>query len=110
MDKDSALIRDGLKKRIKAAGLRDKIRATRSGCLDQCEYGPTVVVYPGNIWYGGVSIDDVDEIFERTLLKGEVIERLVIPDRLLNASGKMEEVRAEWEAHRAQFESDEEQD
>ena len=110
MDKDSGLIRDGLKKRLKEAGLRDKLRATRSGCLDQCEYGPTVLVFPKGIWYGGVSVDDVDEIFERTMLKGEVIERLVIPDHLLNASGRMEEIKAEWEAHRAQFAPEEEHD
>jgi (2Fe-2S) ferredoxin len=51
-----------------------------SGCLDQCAFGPVVVVYPDNVWYGRVTVADVDEIIERHIRRGEVVDRLVIPD------------------------------
>ena len=59
-------------------------RANTSGCLDQCELGPTVVIYPQAIWYGGVQIEDVPRIVEETILGGRVIEELRIPDEQLN--------------------------
>ncbi len=49
----------------------------KSGCLNQCSHGPTIVVYPEVIWYAGVTLDDVDEIFTKTVLGGEAIPRLV---------------------------------
>lgn len=66
-----------LKQKAKAAGITDRIRVNRSGCLNQCATGPSIVVYPENIWYAGVRAEDVDEIFERTVLEGEAISRLV---------------------------------
>jgi (2Fe-2S) ferredoxin len=56
------------------------MRANASGCLDACEYGAAIVVYPDNVWYGGVTVDDIDEIIESHLLKDEPVERLRIPD------------------------------
>jgi (2Fe-2S) ferredoxin len=47
--------------------------------LDQCEHGPTIVVYPEAIWYGGVTLDDVDEIFESHVMGGKPVERLRLP-------------------------------
>jgi (2Fe-2S) ferredoxin len=41
------------------------------------------VVYPDNVWYGGVSVDDVDEIIREHIVCGRVVERLVIPDEEL---------------------------
>jgi len=57
------------------------VRANNSGCLDQCEHGITVVIYPEQVWYGGVTVDDLDEIVERHILGGEFVERLMIPDQ-----------------------------
>jgi (2Fe-2S) ferredoxin len=68
---------DALKEAANAAGLADRVRVNKSGCLGQCDSGPTMVVYPEGIWYSGATLDDVDEILERTLRKGEVIDRLV---------------------------------
>ena len=62
---------------INQHGLRGKVRANKSGCLDVCEIGPAVVIYPQNIWYTGISIENVDEIFEKSILKNEVINHLV---------------------------------
>ncbi|MEC7729785.1 MAG: (2Fe-2S) ferredoxin domain-containing protein [Candidatus Neomarinimicrobiota bacterium] len=58
-------------------GLKGKVRANKTGCLDVCEIGPNVVIYPDNIWYTGVKVEDVDEIFERSVLNNELVDRLV---------------------------------
>lgn len=65
-------------------GLNRRIRANKSGCLDQCEHGPTVVVYPEAVWYGGVSVADVAEIVDRHLAGGERVARLALADACLN--------------------------
>ena len=54
------------------------IRVNRAGCLDLCERGAALVVYPEGVWYGGVTADDVDEIVESHLLNGRPVERLVV--------------------------------
>jgi (2Fe-2S) ferredoxin len=56
------------------------IRANNAGCLDQCEHGVTVVVYPEQTWYGHVTVDDVTEIVDKHLVGGEVVTRLLIPE------------------------------
>ena len=57
--------------------LQTKVRANKSGCLDGCASGPMVVIYPEAIWYKNVQIKDVDEIVNKTILKNEIVERLV---------------------------------
>ena len=47
-----------LQQRVKAAGLAGRVRINKAGCLDQCEHGPTVVVYPEAVWYGHVQPED----------------------------------------------------
>lgn len=74
-------VRDALKKKLAALGIRDVVRANNAGCLDQCEVGVTVVVYPEQVWYGHVTVDDVDELVERHVLRGEFVERLMLPDQ-----------------------------
>jgi (2Fe-2S) ferredoxin len=74
-------VRDELKKRLYAMGLKGIVRANNSGCLDQCERGVTVVVYPEQVWYGGVTVADLDEIIERHIIGGEFVERLMLPDQ-----------------------------
>jgi (2Fe-2S) ferredoxin len=69
---------DELKVKVKAAGMADRVRVNKSGCLNQCDTGPTMVVYPEGTWYGKLTLDDVDEIFERTLVSGCAIDRLAI--------------------------------
>ncbi len=56
------------------------MRPNKAGCLDQCAKGVSVVVYPDDVWYGGVSVDDVDEIIEQHIVGGQPVERLVVPD------------------------------
>ena len=73
-------MRDYAKKRIKELGLsgQGKIRINQAGCLDRCEEGPVVVIYPQGTWYTYVDNSDIDEIIDRHLVKGEVVERLKI--------------------------------
>ncbi len=57
--------------------LDSKIMVTNTGCLSLCSQGPIVVVYPENVWYGGVSDDDVEDILD-AIENGETVERLAI--------------------------------
>jgi (2Fe-2S) ferredoxin len=72
------------KKELAARGLKHEVRANKAGCLDQCEHGPTVVIYPEAVWYGGVTGADVAEIVESHILNGVPVERLMLPDECLN--------------------------
>ncbi len=76
----SAAVARALKVAAHERGLKRIVRVNRSGCLDQCAHGVTCVVYPEAVWYGGVTLEDVDEIVERHLVRGEPVERLRIPD------------------------------
>jgi (2Fe-2S) ferredoxin len=74
--KGSDLVLDRLKAQVVARGLKGKVRAQKAGCLDACECGVSVVVYPEAVWYGGVTLEDVDEIVEEHLVGGRPVERL----------------------------------
>ena len=74
--KGGAEVRARLKEAAKAAGLKGRVRINSAGCLDQCAHGVTVVVYPDAVWYGHVTVDDVEEILESHLLGGRPVERL----------------------------------
>lgn len=51
---------------------------TDCGSVGFCSIGPTVLVYPENVWYAQVSPEDVAEIIEDHLEKGNVVERLAL--------------------------------
>lgn len=57
----------------------DKIAVTYSGCLGPCDQGTNVLVYPEAVLYGNVTNADVAEIFDKHLLGGEPVERLLAP-------------------------------
>jgi len=69
---------------VKSAGLAGKIRINKAGCLDQCEHGPTVVVYPDAVWYGHVQPEDAEEIVNEHLLAGRPVDRLRLADECIN--------------------------
>ncbi len=73
-------LRDYAKQKIKALGLNGagRVRINQSGCLDRCEEGPVMVVYPEEVWYCYLDEEDIDEIIERHLVNGEPVERLRI--------------------------------
>lgn len=63
-----------------ALGLRN-IRVNQAGCLNRCELGPTMVIYPQGVWYTYSSEADIDEILRRYVMKGTPVERLLLrPD------------------------------
>ena len=66
------------KKELKERKLNTVMRAQRTGCLDVCETGPSVVVYPDGVFYGNVSPADVKEIVEEHLLHNRPVRRLVV--------------------------------
>jgi (2Fe-2S) ferredoxin len=80
----SKKLKDAFKEALKDAGLKHTVRANESGCLDQCEHGHTVVVYPEAVWYGFVKVQDVNEIITEHILNGRPVERLRLPDTCLN--------------------------
>jgi len=70
-----------LKKRIAELGLNGEIRVNSSGCLGACELGPVIVVYPEQIWYGGIKTEDVEDIIQSHILNNTPVKRLFIKDR-----------------------------
>ncbi len=58
------------------AKLKSKVRVNHAGCLDQCGHGPMVVVYPENVWYSHVSLEDANAIFSEHILGGRPVEAL----------------------------------
>ena len=68
------------KDRVKALGLagKDGVRINTAGCLDRCEEGPVVVVYPEGTWYTYVDQEDIDEIIDEHVVNGREVERLKI--------------------------------
>lgn len=82
--KGSEEIREIIKQRVKDLGLRGEVRTTRSGCTNVCketdiegEYSPVIVMYPEGVWYKNVTKADIDDIIEKHVKKGEIVERLV---------------------------------
>jgi (2Fe-2S) ferredoxin len=70
---------------VAVRGLKGRVRANKAGCLDQCEHGPNVVIYPEAVWYGHVTPSDVDEILDSHILGGRPVERLMIAEECLNS-------------------------
>lgn len=54
----------------------NKVQITATGCMGPCSEGPTVLVYPEGVMYGGVKKEDVNQIFEEHLLGNKPVERL----------------------------------
>jgi len=77
-EKRSVRQRTYMKKRAKDLGL-DNVRINASGCLDRCELGPTMVIYPEGVWYTFESEADIDEILQRHVIDDDRVDRLRLP-------------------------------
>lgn len=75
--KGSERLRNYMKARAKELGLTD-VRINNSGCLDRCELGPTMVIYPEGVWYTYRTFEDVDEILKTHVIGGGRVERLML--------------------------------
>ena len=80
LSSDSAAIIEEIKKQIEERGLQDKVTVNKVGCFGFCSQGPFVKIFPEDTLYRGVSVKDVNEIFEKDILNGEVVERLLYKD------------------------------
>ena len=74
----SEKLRDYMKVRVKELGLK-RVRINTASCLDRCELGPCIVVYPEGIWYRIGSTADVDRVLEAHLVDGERASELMLP-------------------------------
>jgi (2Fe-2S) ferredoxin len=76
--RNSEAMREYAKKRVKELGLAGphKVRVNAAGCMDRCEEGPVVVVYPEEVWYTYIDEKDIDEIIDEHLVNGRIVERL----------------------------------
>jgi (2Fe-2S) ferredoxin len=74
------VLKDYMKARAKELGLKG-VRVNTAGCLDRCEFGPTIVIYPEGIWYRAETRDDVDEILAAHLVRGGRARRLMLTER-----------------------------
>jgi (2Fe-2S) ferredoxin len=67
---------EAFKNKLKERNLPIKLRAQKSGCLDICDFGQTIVIYPEGVFYVGVELSDVDEIINEHIVNNRVVERL----------------------------------
>jgi len=70
-------LRDYMKSKARALGLNN-VRINSSGCLDRCELGPTMVIYPEGVWYSVSTREEIDEVLEKHLVEGGRVERLML--------------------------------
>jgi len=75
--KGAEMLLNYMKARVKELGIQN-IRINKSGCLDVCEKGPAMVVYPEGIWYSPKSTQDIDELIQSHLIERRPVERLLL--------------------------------
>lgn len=68
-------VRAALKEGVKAMGMADELRVTKSGCLGQCGHGPMAALWPENVWYHKLTPADVPDLLE-SLRSARPVERL----------------------------------
>jgi (2Fe-2S) ferredoxin len=76
-EKGAEVLRNYMKVRAKELGLT-ATRINSAGCLDRCELGPTMVIYPEGVWYTFRTREDIDEILDTHLIRGGRVDRLML--------------------------------
>ena len=76
----SEALRDYMKARAKELGIPN-LRVNSAGCLDRCELGPCLVIYPEGVWYCIGSPADVDAILQTHVIEGGRATALMLPAR-----------------------------
>lgn len=75
--KGSSQLLPYMKRKVKELGI-SQTRINKAGCLDQCESGVAVVIYPEGTWYQVKTTEDVDLIIESHMQQGNIIPHLLI--------------------------------
>ena len=81
LSNNSMKLKDRLEEKLAELGIKDEIKVIMTGCFGLCAEGPIVVVYPEGSMYSRVSLKDIDTIAEEHLLKGRIVENLLITNR-----------------------------
>ncbi len=81
-ERGSEPLRDYMKARAKELAIPD-IRINTAGCLDRCELGPCMVIYPDGTWYRIETTADIDEVLQTHIVEGGRVERLMLPERAM---------------------------
>ena len=68
MDRGGAEVAAWFKAEFKERNWKGRMRANKAGCLDACEFGPAVVVYPEGIWYSPRTQEEVRKICDHHLV------------------------------------------
>ena len=80
LSSDSAAIKEKFEQLVAEKGLSDKVTVNQVGCFGFCSQGPFVKIYPEDTLYRLVTIEDVEEIMEKDIIGGEIVERLLYVD------------------------------
>jgi len=76
----SEKLRDYMKARAKELKIPD-IRVNTAGCLERCEFGPAMVIYPDGVWYRPMNVEDVEEILQVHVIGGGRVRRLMLTEK-----------------------------
>jgi len=93
-------VRDAFVNEIAAKGLTDKVDVRTTGCHGFCECGPIALIYPQEIFYQGLSIDDIPEIIEQTIINNKTVDRLLYTD---DEAGQLVETEGEVPFYKKQM-------
>ena len=77
-------IRKEFVKLINESGLKGRVRANKSGCLDICEQGPAIVIYPKGFWYLGLAKKNIEKIFIHSVIGDEPVPELIASKQQLD--------------------------
>ena len=82
-DKQATAFWEYAREKVKSLGIYD-VRVNKSGCLGKCSLGPSLVIYPDNIWYSYSTKEDLDEIIHAHVVEGRPVERLLMSKKQTN--------------------------
>jgi len=93
-------VRDAFINEIEAKGLTNKVDVRTTGCHGFCECGPIALIYPQEIFYQRLSIDDIPEIIEETIINNKTVDRLLYTD---DEAGQLVETEGEVPFYKKQM-------
>jgi (2Fe-2S) ferredoxin len=82
-----------LESAIRRAGLSDRVEIIIASCRDRCDYGPSMNVYPGPVFYNHLTADAIEEIVEKHLVGGQPVARWIFRPKSLQPAKKS---RGQW--------------